>query len=242
MTENTKTALVTGCDHGVGYALAKELLGRGWRVFACRCNEKERQIDDLAHEYPGRLSVVKLDIGSDESVAAMKEAVCAQADSIDLLINCSGILGDITATVEDELDFDEMLRVINVNALGALRVTNALIGPVENSADKTVVNITSEAGSIKDCEREAWFGYCMSKAANNMQGAVVHNVLKKRGGRVIQMHPGHVATWMRGHLDTDAKLTPEQSAQGILHVVLDTDLPTEDRPLYLDNTGAPLPF
>ena len=237
-----KIALVTGCDHGVGLALAEQLLLREYQVFACRLNPAEQQLDALCARFPDSSHILPLDIADGGSVAAMKKAVEAKTKKIDLLINCAGILGDMTKTVEDELDFEEMLKVINVNALGTLRVTNALIGLVEKSDGRTVVNISSEAGSIGDCWREGWFGYCMSKAANNMQGALVHNLLKKKGGRVIQMHPGHVATYMRGHLDTTAKITPEISAKGILSVVLDGSLPVREHPLYLDYTGEKLVF
>ncbi len=82
----------------------------------------------------------------------------------------------------------------------------------------------------------------MSKAANNMQGALIHNTLRREGGRVFQIHPGHVATYMRGHLDMTAKITPEESAAGILKVVLDEPHPVKDHPLYLDYLGKELPW
>ena len=235
-------ALVTGTDHGLGPELVKNLLGRGYFVVACRVNPEEKQIDELLENYGERLKIVELDIGDDTSVAAMKKEVFASVPCLDLLINDAGILGDMDRTLGEELDFEEMLQVINVNALGALRVTNALIELVKKSELKTIVNISSEAGSIGDCEREGWFGYCISKTANNMQSALVHNNIKKEGGRVIAMHPGHVATYMRGHLDTTARLTPEESARGILHTVLDTELPVEERPLYIDYSGERLPW
>lgn len=237
-----KAALVTGTDHGVGLALAQKLLERGYFVIALRLNEKEDQIDLLKKEHPNQLEIVQADIGSDDNVLAAASAIKGITDHIDLLINCAGILGDMEKNLGDDLDFDEMLRVINVNALGALRVTNALCELVLNSTGKTVVNISSEAGSIADCERTGWFGYCMSKAANNMQSALVHNNLRKSGAKVFAIHPGHVATYMRGHLDTTAKITPDVSAEGILHVVLDETHPLNDRPLYLDYTGSKLPW
>lgn len=237
-----KYALVTGTDHGVGTALAKELLNRGYYVVATRLNPKERVIDELQAENGDRIAILTVDIGSDESVAAMKEQVSNLVPHLDLVINDAGILGDMQKVLGEELDFDEMLRVINVNGLGALRVTNALAELILKSEDKTVINISSEAGSIENCEREGWFGYCISKAANNMQSALVHNNLCKQGGRVVAMHPGHVATYMRGHLDTTAKLTPEESAKGILQVVLDTKLPQGKRPAYVDYKGGTLPW
>lgn len=234
--------LVTGTDHGVGLALVKDLLKRGHFVVACRMNPKEQQIDELFKDYQDRLKIIELDISNDGSVAAMKEQVTAIVPYIDLLINDAGILGDMDKVLGADLDFNEMLDVINVNAVGTLRVTNALSSLVVNSNQKTILNISSEAGSIEDCWREGWFGYCMSKAANNMQSALVHNNLRKVGGKVIVMHPGHVATYMRGHLDTTAGLSADESAKAILQVVLDRELPLGDRPLYIDYRGEKLPW
>ena len=237
-----KTALVTGTDHGVGFSLAKKLLLRGYFVIAVRVDETEKQIDALQSSYPNQMAIVCADIGSDESVFKASNDIKNMTDHIDLLINCAGILGDMSKNLGDDLDFDEISRVINVNAIGTLRITNALSSLVLNSTEKTIVNISSEAGSITDCWRTGWFGYCMSKAANNMQSALVHNNIRKLGGKVFAIHPGHVATYMRGHLDTTAKITPDVSAEGILHVVLDTPHPINSRPLYLDYTGKELPW
>jgi len=233
-------ALVTGADHGLGLALVKVLLNRDFFVVACRLNPKETFVDELKDTYCNQLEIVDLDIGDDTDVKAMKDKVASLVPHIDLLVNNAAILGDIEKVLGDDLDFNEILHVINVNAVGPLRVTNALCSLVMNSKLKTVLNITSEAGSIKDCYREGWFGYCMSKAANNMQSALVHNNIRTKGGRVIAMHPGHVATYMRGHLDTTAKLSPDEAANGILHVVLDMDLPVEERPLFINYCGERL--
>lgn len=242
ISPEVKTALVTGTDHGVGFSLAKKLLSRGYFVIAFRADETEKQIDALQSSYPDQMAIVCADIGSDESVFKASNDIKNMTDHIDLLINCAGILGDMSKNLGDDLDFDEIMRVINVNAIGALRITNALSSLVLNSTEKTIVNISSEAGSIADCWRTGWFGYCMSKAANNMQSALVHNNIRKLGGKVFAIHPGHVATYMRGHLDTTAKITPDVSAEGILHVVLDTPHPINSRPLYLDYTGKKLPW
>lgn len=235
-------ALVTGADHGIGLELAQQLAERGYFVFACRVNPEEKQIDGLATEKPDKVRVLQVDIGQDGSVLAMSAAVREAAPALDLLINCAGILGDIEKTVGDGLDFDEMLRVFNVNALGALRVTNALADLLKKGEGKLIVNVSSEAGSIQDCWRQGWFGYCMSKAANNMQGALVQNALREVGVRVVQMHPGHVATYMRGHLDLTAPLSPAQAAAGILRTALDAPLPPSILPLFLDGEGNSLRY
>jgi len=235
-----KYAIVTGCDHGVGLALAVQLAERGYTVAACRINQEERLIDALAEKHPDQILVFPLDISNDLSVKALVD--CIPFPYLDLLINNAGILGRMEDGPEDDLDFNLMQKVININALGTLRVTAALLSLLRKGKEKTVINIASEAGSIQDCERIGWFGYCMSKSANNMQGALIHNTLRKEGGRVFQIHPGHVATYMRGHLDTTAKITADISAAGILKTVLDEPHEIGNRPLYLDYKGKELPW
>ncbi len=232
-----KYALVTGTDHGLGLALVKELLRRDYFVVACRLDSNEKQVDELLINHEERLRVLEMDIGNDHSVKTMKEKVAVLVPYIDLLINNAGILGNMDKVLGDELNYQEILQVMNVNAVGTLRVSNALSELIINSELKTIINISSEAGSIGDCYREGWFGYCMSKAANNMQSVLVYNNIKKHGGRLVVMHPGHVASYMRGHLDTTATLTPKQSAESILHTVLDTVLPVEEKPLYINYLG-----
>ncbi len=220
-----KIALITGCDHGLGSALASLTEAAGYRVIRCCLSG-------------GGEEALPLDISSDESVREMAARAARLVPRLDLLINNAGILGDIERSLGEEIDTGEILRVINVNAVGALRVTNALSELLFSSPSPTVVNISSEAGSISTCWRTAWWGYCMSKAANNMQGAIAHNVLRARGGRVIQLHPGHMATFMRGHRDDTARYTPEEAAERILHTLLSPDLPPAgEHPLYIDLNG-----
>lgn len=234
-----KYAFVTGADHGVGFSLVTQLLGRGYFVIAGKYGKQEAELELLAKENE-KLEVVPLDVGSEESVSLAANKIKEKAPWLDVVVNNAGILGDITKSLGESLDYKEMLEVYNVNALGALRVSNALLSQVLKSKQKIIVNISSEAGSIGDCYRDGWFAYCMSKAASNMQSALVHNHLKNYGGKVIVIHPGHVGTYMRGTLDITAKITPEESAVGILSVVLDREWEVTQHPLYLDYEGKEL--
>ncbi|MEF2964887.1 SDR family oxidoreductase [Paenibacillus sp. M1] len=238
------TALVTGADHGVGLALTVALLKRGCRVFAGRYNAEEVALEKLHQRFGDRLTLVPLDIGSDGSVREAAAAIKERTGRIDILINNAGILGDIEATIMDELNYDEMLKVFNVNALGALRVTQALAPLVLNSTAKLIVNLSSEAGSIGQNRRDSWFAYCMSKAALNIQSSLVHNGLKKAGVQVMILHPGWVQTYMRGKLDADAEWTPAQSAENIIARIMErigrneeNGLGIEEGPRFIDAKG-----
>lgn len=237
-------AFVTGADRGVGLGLAKGLLERGLYVFAGQFAEAGGELARLEEAGGGRLKVIPLDIGNAESVSKAIAAVSAITDRVDILINNGAILGDIEATIEDGLDFEEMDKVFRVNALGSLRMSNGLIGPILNSDSKLIVNISSEAGSIGSCWRTAWYAYCMSKAALNMQSRLIHNQIAPQGGKVLVIHPGHVRTYMQGKLDEAGKLTPDESAGHILGLVdqrLDPGYSGEGLAL-IDNEGNTLPW
>lgn len=141
-------ACVTGAERGLGYEMAKVLLEDGYTVFAGRYNKDWKLLDELNAKYPDSLYVVDLDVSSDASVKEAAGFIRSKTDRIDVLVNNSAISGNYDPTIFDELDFDEMLRVFNVNCLGATRVTNELIRLIMNSDKKLIMNISSEAGSI----------------------------------------------------------------------------------------------
>jgi NAD(P)-dependent dehydrogenase (short-subunit alcohol dehydrogenase family) len=139
-----------------------------------------------------------------------------------------------------------MHRVYDVNALGPLRVAGAFLPLLRGGRTRIVVNVSSEAGSIAGCGRDSWYGYCMSKAALNMASALMHNTLRPLGGCVVVVHPGWVRTWMRGHLDEDADLSPAESAAGIIEQIdrarRGDALFRQERPAFIDWKGDTLPW
>lgn len=242
--EQQRWALVSGADRGLGQALARGLAERGYGVYAGLLQEKNDVHKQLEEVYGGHLRFLTLDIGSSGSVERAYEQVRQETAALDVLINNAAVLGNITATVEDELDFAEMERVFSVNTLGSLRMSNRFVPLLMNSRDKLILNISSEAGSIGDCWRNAWYAYSMSKAALNMQSMLIHNQLAPKGGKVMVVHPGHVKTYMQGKLDTAGKLTPEESAGCILDLMDKRLAPgySGDTLQLVDYSGQTLPW
>ncbi|WP_199621873.1 SDR family NAD(P)-dependent oxidoreductase [Paenibacillus alkalitolerans] len=235
-----KTACVTGTDRGVGLALVKHLLHAGYTVFAGGIMKENEETDRLAQQFPGMLHAFVLDVGSDRSVKEAADFIKSKTGRLDLLINNAAILGDTNNTIEDDIDFDEVQRVYNVTAVGAIRMSNALIRPIMNGG-KLIVNISSEAGSIGQSYREAWFGYCMAKAALNMGSAIIHNKIRKNGGRVILLHPGWVKSYMRGTFDAAATYTPEEAAANIMRRIEEYKDEIREKPVYIEaDTGKEL--
>ena len=193
------TVVITGCNRGIGLELARQMHARGDAVIGV-CRTQNEELKSLG---------IRVIDGIDVADAADVTRLAAELrdKSIDVLLNNAGILrGDTFG----ELDYDDMLLQFKVNALGPLRVTEALR---ENlSAGSKVAIVTSRVGSIDDNSSGGNWGYRTSKTAANMIGTNLMHELKPRGIAVALLHPGLVATEMtRGH-----GISPQDSATGLI--------------------------
>jgi NAD(P)-dependent dehydrogenase (short-subunit alcohol dehydrogenase family) len=236
-----KYICITGATRGIGAFLAKVFLDEGYVVFAGSIEESE-QLLKYKHLYEKQLHIVNMDIGSDRSVEEAAAYIYSQTTYLDVLINNAGILGDIEGTIKTDLDFDEMLKVYNINSVGPLRVTHALLPLLQAGNEKILLNISSEAGSIGNSFRTSWYAYCMSKAALNMQSAMLRDHLQEDNIKVIIMHPGWVQTFMRGKVDSDATYTPKEAAQMIYTTMRRQAAEPFSRNNFIDSEGRQLPW
>ena len=241
----TKHALVTGADRGLGLAFAAQLLERGYEVFAGRFLPGCYGLDDLYVKYGGALPILPLDVGDADLVNAAADVVAARAGKLNVLINNAGIatMHDRDATLFDDFDYDEMLRVFNVNALGMLRVTKSALPLLLKADDKRIINITSLAASISLLTRKNQYAYTMSKAAGNMQTKLIYNTLREHGVKVFALHPGWMHTAIFGDNPDNMKgahFTPDEAARRILDFTLNAE--QEGDHIFFGNDGQPLGY
>jgi NAD(P)-dependent dehydrogenase (short-subunit alcohol dehydrogenase family) len=236
----SKIACITGADRGLGVELVRVFLKNNYVVFAGRYLKDWNLLDELKEQYAEKLHLIELDISNDASVKNACEYIKSNTEKIDVLINNAAILGDIETTITEEINIDEIQKVFNVNALGPLRVSNGLISLILKGDEKLIVNISSEAGSIGSCYRNSWFAYCMSKAALNMESAIINNRLKELGGNIIVLHPGWMQTFMRGEIDARATMTPGESAEKIFKIAANHEKYKGEVPTYMDVDGEKL--
>jgi NAD(P)-dependent dehydrogenase (short-subunit alcohol dehydrogenase family) len=203
--EQTTTVLVTGANKGLGAETARRLAALGWTVWMGARDERAGQdaADKIHAETPGAdLRVVRLDVTSDESVAAAYDAVSASGTGLDVLVNNAGIAGRGAAVAETTpADF---LPVYGVNVLGPVRVTHVFLPLLLVSARPRLVMVSSGLGShgrVDDPDRvEAQVPgmvYQSSKAALNMIAARYAVALPQV--RVATVDPGYTATDLNGH-------------------------------------------
>lgn len=176
--------VITGANRGIGLALTRLYLARGDSVTAL-CRAASAALRDSGATLEEGVDVAKDDLGG------LAERFAGRA--VDLLINNAGVLDRDGL---EPLDVDAMRRQLEVNTLGPLKVTAALLPCLGRGA--RVGLVTSRMGSISDNTSGGYYGYRMSKAALNAAGASLALDLKPRGVAVALLHPGFVRTEMTG--------------------------------------------
>ncbi|WP_019529538.1 SDR family oxidoreductase [Dasania marina] len=207
------TVLITGANRGIGYALSTLFKQRGDEVIAV-CRQSSAELDALGVEV-----MAGIDVTEAESIAALAKKL--QGRRLDVLFNNAGIL--VSQSLET-LCFDDVARQFEVNAMGPLRLTHALLGNLGEGSK--IAMVTSRMGSMADNGSGGQYGYRMSKAALNAASVSLAQDLKNRGIAVAILHPGYVQTEMVGF---GGEVAPEDAA-GRLIARVDA--------LNLQNTGT----
>jgi short-subunit dehydrogenase len=178
-------AVITGGSSGIGLAVARLLVGRGYRiVLAARDPERLRTaVAALGSDVRG----IACDVTDDASVGALAEEVAALGGRLDLLVGSAGIPGRSGVL---DADVATASRVIEVNYLGLVRVTQALWPALERAAGR-VVNVVSVAGTVTVPGSAP---YAASKHAALAYSRALAAAGRRTGVRVLTVNPGPVST------------------------------------------------
>jgi NADP-dependent 3-hydroxy acid dehydrogenase YdfG len=174
-------AVVTGASSGIGAATATRLAAEGFDVVL-----GARRIDRLsalAERIGGR--AVQLDVTDPASVAAF----AAGLDRVDVLVNNAG--GAFDAAPVAEADLDSWQRSYDVNVLGTVRVTKALLPALRGSGAGDLVFVGSTAGLIS---YEGGASYSAAKHAVHTLAETLRLELVYEPVRVVEIAPGMVKT------------------------------------------------
>ena len=208
------TYLVTGANRGIGYEYCKQLKDRGDEVIAV-CRHSSDELDKLGVQVE-----TDIDISNEESIQSLVNTLDGKA--IDVLVNNAGIYRQSSLS---ELNIDGIREQFEVNTLGPLRLTQALLPNLQQGSKIAIM--TSRMGSIEDNTSGGTYGYRMSKTAVSMAGKSLSQDLKDKGIAVAILHPGLVSTGMTNF--TDSGISPAESVKGLIARI---------DALTLDNTGT----
>ncbi len=222
------TWLITGANRGIGLEMVRQLAARGDTAIAtARKPEEAGALRELG------VKVLAVDVADAASVRGMREQLGDTA--IDVLVNNAGVGGP--GRVLADLDLEAVRRTIDVNTLGPMRVTQALLPNLRAGLGKKVAHITSLMGSIADNGSGGAYGYRASKAALNMFNKSLSLELGPAGFVCVVLNPGWVQTDMGGQ---HAPTPVADSVRGLLRVI-DALVPP-DNGTFINHDARRLPW
>ena len=221
-------AVVTGANRGIGAEWVNQLLEKGWTVYA----GYRKNLDKLEHISDSNLFIHQLDVQSNQSVVNF----CNQVEGpIDLLVNNAGV-GDGRWQKLEDIDDKWSLDVLDINAIGPVRMVQALYGKMSHDKLTKVAMISSLMGSIDDCKSGRSYAYRASKSALNMFTMAMKNEAKENNITFAILHPGWVKTDMGGSL---APVTMFESVDGMMKVLESQTLENSGRFIQFDGEILP---
>lgn len=178
-------AVVTGASSGIGEATARTLSQQGFHVVVVA--RRQERLDALVAEING--TALAVDVTDDDSVAALAQVVHGLDGDVKVLVNNAGGARGMDPVAQAQLD--DWRWMYEVNVLGVLRVTQALLPALEASGDGQVVIVSSTAGHGV---YEGGAGYTSAKHAVVALRETLRLELLGKPIRVSEIAPGMVAT------------------------------------------------
>lgn len=217
MTQNVRTAVITGGTKGIGLAIAEALLRAGAKVFVCGRGKRDltsalerlRELGDVYGE--------TCDVRSEEQVRQMLEEAERVLGGLDILVNNAGV-GVFGKTVE-EISGDEFRQTIETNLLGVFYACHYAIPMMKRRGGGYIINISSLAGQNAHPKMAA---YNASKFGLNGFSEAMMQEVRQDNIKVSYICPGSVNTYFGGDTPSDAKawqLQPEDIAQTVISLL-----------------------
>lgn len=183
-----KVALVTGGARGIGEGIVRRFVAEGASVMITDVLETEGQA--LADELGPRTAFQRHDVTSRSDWDAAIAATEATFSKLDTLVNNAGVL--IFRGIDD-LSETEMRRILDINLLGTIIGSQAVIPAIERAGGGSITNMSSADGISG---ANSLTVYCASKFGVRGFTKALALELGHRGIRVNSLHPGGILTPM----------------------------------------------
>ena len=197
---NPNSVIVTGTSKGIGLETALTFGRAGYKVYATMRNpEQNPLLSEIAQKESLPISILKMDVDSDESVKHCIHEISKEVDSIDVLVNNAGI--ERHGSVE-ELEISDIKSVMETNYFGAIRCIKELLPTMRSNNNGCIINVTSIAGRLSNSPLGA---YAASKFALEAISEALAIEVKPFNIRVALVEPGIIDTQMARGMNADGK-------------------------------------
>ncbi len=206
------TAIITGASRGFGRALSAGLASRGWTVIAAGRNRD--RLDATRGMDPSHILTVRGDIRDLDHQRALVEAA-GRGGGLDLLVHNASALGPSPLPPIDELAPAELSRVLAVNVVAPLTLTQLALPLLDTSLAPTIVGLSSDAAVEA---YEGWGAYGSSKAALDHMLSVL--AVERPGLTVYRFDPGDMRTDMHQRAFPGEDISDRPEAASVVPALL----------------------
>jgi len=227
-----RSILIVGASRGLGYAMAAEFAGRGWRVVGT-VRTPGTPLHGLAAERPGLVEIEALDMTDHDQILAVRDRLASRR--FDIVFINGGIVNRTPEATMAGVSTEEFVHVMVTNVLGVMRAVEAfgaLAGP-----GGVIGVMSSGQGSIANNANGANDVYRASKAALNQSMASYAGRHAAEGHALVLMAPGWIRTEMGG---SNAPFSVEEAMPQIVDVLIARQGAAGLR--YLDRNGWTVPW
>ena len=203
-----KVFLLTGAGSGMGREMAHQLIAKGAKVAALDIHLPQLlETKQICSADDANFLTLEADISNRAAVLALPDQVIAHFGHVDGIINNAGIIQPFVRV--NELSFDAIERVMDVNFYGSVAVVKAFLPHLLVRPEAHIVNISSMGGFLPVPGQNI---YGASKAAIKLFSEGLYAELKETSVRVTVVFPGAIATNITGNSGVEVPSSPGSSA------------------------------
>ena len=221
MTDNAKTALITGASRGLGLALARRLAREDWTLIIDARGAEALEATRAELAQLTRVIAIPGDVTDEEHRRVLAEAA-HEAGGLNALVNNASVLGPSPPPTLLDYPIEVLEEVYRANTIAPLALIQSVRDELKPGA--RILNVTSDAAVEP---YEGWGGYGSSKAALEQLSAIL--AAENPSLRVYRVDPGDMRTQMHQEAfpgeDISDRPLPEESVPGLLEL-LEGDLPS----------------
>jgi NAD(P)-dependent dehydrogenase (short-subunit alcohol dehydrogenase family) len=209
----TRVALVTGANRGLGLETSRQLLSKGLTVVLAGRDDAalERAHRTLTKDEQRRAITVRMDVTDIESVNTAHRKLTERVGSVDVLVNNAAVLVGENDDVLS-IPLDAYRDSFETNVFGVIEVCRVFAPDMSRAQYGRIVNVSSGAGQLATMSAYAP-AYSMSKAALNAFTRILAHTYRASGVLVNAVDPGWVRTDMGG---PSAPRSPREGADTIV--------------------------
>ncbi|MCK5821300.1 MAG: 3-ketoacyl-ACP reductase [Bacteroidales bacterium] len=194
MTVNLQTALVTGASRGIGKAICIELLQSGYSVIGLSRNiqSTDSLLNEIAKVNQVSYLAIQADVSDIQAYQRVYDFVQKEFGTLNLLVHNAGV-APLERTDVLEMSLESYSRVMQINLLGPIFLTQKLFPLMEQVESGSIVYVTSISAEVASINRGE---YCISKAGLSMFAKLMAERLAKTKINVFEIRPGVIETDM----------------------------------------------